>query len=108
MGSWVDHIRRNFDEPDLGLGARYPWIAEFDRLLHAGDSLRMQRRLASITWDRWSLLAGKYTFGFEAVLLYLARWEIAFRWTRRNADLGRERFDHLLTEALGEYHDLYA
>jgi hypothetical protein len=39
--------------------------------------------------------------------LYLARWEIIDRCTSRDAEAGRERFDNLITETLGDYANLY-
>ena len=63
--------------------------------------------MLGITWSRWAKLAEQYFFSFEAVLLYLARWEIVSRWTSRDATLGRQRFEQLVTESLDEYANLY-
>jgi hypothetical protein len=107
VGQWVDHIGKNWKDPQFGLRWQHPWIAEMDRLLDTTDCLRVERIKLGVLWNRWTKLAAQYFFSFEAVLLYLARWEIISRWTSRDAKLGRQRFDQLVTESLDEYANLY-
>ena len=107
VGQWVDHIRKNWDHPQFKLRWQHPWIAEIDPLLETTDCLRVQRIKLGVVWDHWSKLAEQYFFSFEAVLLYLARWEIINRWTSQDAELGRQRFEQLVTESLDEYVSLY-
>jgi hypothetical protein len=52
-------------------------------------------------------MADQYQFSFEAVLLYLIRWEIVYRWTRRDAAVGQEKFERLVNEAMGEYANMF-
>ena len=107
VGPWVDHIRRNWQHPTFALEGRYPWIAELDRHLDEGTVQAAQKLLFAAAYRTWSQMAERYTFSFEAVILYLARWEIIDRWTSRDATAGRERFDNLITETLGDYANLY-
>ncbi len=107
VGQWVDHIRRNWTQPGFALAGRYPWIGEIERLIAQGSPMEAQRRLFMEHWRDWSRMAERYTFSFEAVILYLARLEIIDRWTSRNAEAGRQRFEELITETLGEYGNLY-
>lgn len=107
VGQWVDHIRRNWQHPTFALEGRYPWIAELDRHLGDGTVHAAQKLLFSAAYRTWSQMAERYTFSFEAIILYLARWEIIDRWTSRDAEAGRERFDNLITETLGDYANLY-
>lgn len=107
VGQWVDHIRRNFQHPEFNLHGRYPWIGRLDRLMAEGDPQPAQRLLFEITYRQWSRMAQRHTFSFEAVILYLARWEIIDRWTSQNAAIGRERFQNLISETLGDYAQLF-
>jgi hypothetical protein len=107
LGQWVDHIRRNWNHPEFNLGGRYPWISEVERLIGEGQARETQRLLFGAIYRTWSQLAECYTFSFETVILYLARWEIIDRWTSQNIDRGRERFDKLITETLGVYANIY-
>jgi len=107
LGQWVEHIRRNWEHPEFKLQWQYPWIAQVDQLLGTTDCLAVERILLGVTWTHWTKLAEQYFFSFEAVLLYLARWEIIHRWISRDATLGRQRFGQLVTESLDEYANLY-
>ncbi|HUT91194.1 MAG TPA: DUF2764 family protein [Thermoguttaceae bacterium] len=107
VGQWVDHIRKNWEHPEFRLQWEHPWIAPMSRLLDTTDCLEAQRIKLSVTWNHWTKLAEQYFFSFEAVLLYLVRWEIINRWTSRDAALGRERFEQLVTESLDEHANLY-
>ncbi len=107
VGQWAEHIRRYYREPEFNLAGRYPWIGELDRLLAAGDALSAQRLLFTTSYTRWSRMAERYTFSFEAILLYLARWEVIDRWTSRDPEAGRIRFESILTETVGDYAQLF-
>ena len=107
VGQWVDHIRRNWGHPQFKLAWRHPWIAEVDGLLGTTDCLSVERILLGVGWNHWTRLAEQHYFDFEAVLLYLARWEILSRWVGQDATLGRQRFEQLVTESLSEYVSLY-
>ena len=106
MEPWAGHLRRNWGHPDFGLQYRHPWISRFRELTDAGDVVEANRLLLSVAWKEWSRLANDYQFSFEAVILYLARWEIIDRWTSRDAERGRQRFEQLITETLGEHANL--
>jgi len=107
VGQWVDHIRRNWEHPQFKLRWQHPWIAEMEPLLGTTDCLRVQRIQLGVAWDHWTKLAEQYFFSFEAVLLYLVRWAIINRWTTRDAALGEQRFEQLVTESLNEHANLY-
>ncbi len=101
-GSLVGHIQRNWNDPEFKLKHRYPWIGELDRLLSEGHPLEAQRLLFSTSWEHWKRAVGQQYFSFEAVICYVVRWSIIDQWTSQDASLGRQRFDHLITEILSE------
>lgn len=103
VGQWVSHIGSNWDHDDFRLAREHPWILHVLSALAANDPLEVERLLLHATWTEWTRLADGYHFVFESVLLYLSRWEIVDRWTRLNESQGRDRFDILLKEVLGEH-----
>lgn len=105
-GELVEPIRRNWNDPTFSLRHRYPWIEQFSEQMLAGEATNAERILFEFTWQVWSRAAAEYTFSFEAIELYVARWEIVDRWTSRDMDLGKERFEQLTQETLGEYAEL--
>jgi uncharacterized protein DUF2764 len=108
FGHWFEHIRRHFTEPDFGLGHVYPQLAQLAPLLDQGDVLQLNRKLAEATWAYFRQRADDYTFSFEAVVLYVARWSLLAQWQQLQAERGRPIFEALVTEALGTYANVYA
>jgi hypothetical protein len=109
IGQWFDHIRHNFHQPDFRLGQVFPWISEAERLLAQGDLLTLYRQyVLGATWMYLKKRAEDYSFSFEAVVLYIARWDIMRRWQQLQAERGRAIFETLVTEALGEYANIYS
>jgi Protein of unknown function (DUF2764) len=108
FGQWFEHIRRHFNQPDFRLGHVFPGIIRFEQLLEQGDMLNLYRHMLGATWTYLKKRAEDYVFSFEAVVLYIARWEIMRQWQQLQAERGRAVFEALVTEALGEYANLYA
>jgi hypothetical protein len=108
LGQWFEQIRRHFSQPDLGLGHVFPWIPRFDRMLGERDSLNLYRHILSAIWTYLKKRSDDYYFTFEAVVLYIARWDIIRHWQQLKAERGREVFEGLVTEVLGEHAKLYA
>jgi len=107
VGQWVDHIRKNWEHPQFKLQWEHPWIAEMEPLLGTTDCVEVERIKFEAVWRHWAKLSERYFFSFEAVLLYLCRWEIVRRWTSLDAEQGRRRFEQLVTESLDEYANIY-
>lgn len=99
-------IRRHWDAPNFGLSRRYRWIDPFISACEKGKLVKAQHILYTDLWTTWTRFGQSYHFTFETILLYLARWEIVERWTSQNADRGRERYDELIRETLGEHAEL--
>ena len=108
IGQRFEHIRRHFNQPDFKLGQMFAWIPEAERLLTQGDLLTLYRQyVLGATWTYLKKRAEDYYFSFEAVALYIARWDMVRRWQELQAERGRAIFETLVTEALGEYANIY-
>jgi len=101
--SVMSHVRKHWPELNFGLGVRYRWVEAFTRCYDAGDMREAQRVVFNERWNDWTRIAERYTFSFEAIIVYLVRWEIVDRWTSQNAEAGKARFAKLIEETLGEY-----
>jgi hypothetical protein len=104
---WLQTIRRQWAEPSLGLGNRFPWIATVDRHLAEGHVDEADRLLLGIVYEQWSRWSAGRPASFEALLLYVARWDVIHRFVSRNRALGEERIEQLVTEAIGDYRRLF-
>jgi hypothetical protein len=68
--------------------------------------LNLYRALLDATWSYLKRRADDYYFSFEAVVLYVARWNIIRQWQDLQAERGRSIFETLVTEALGEHANI--
>ena len=101
-------IARNWNQPDFRLGAQFPWILEVDRQLNGDAPFSLEHTRVEISWRQIKRLADQYFFTFEAIVLYLMRWELVYRWTRRNAEAGQAKFEKLVTDAMGDFAEMFA
>jgi hypothetical protein len=106
-GRWVRHIERHWAAQDFGIGGALPWLATFQRLLDAGDTLAFERELLGTSWRYMTHAAGTHFFSFEAVAMYVLRWDIIARWTGYDHERARTRFAHLVQQGLGPHTDLF-
>ncbi len=106
VGDMVDPIRRHWRDPYFRLENRFAWIEPFAEHWQAGKALEAERVLFEFMWELRYRMAAQFTFSFEAVLLYLARWTIIDRWTSRDAEVGKARFDQMIEETLGDYANI--
>lgn len=108
VGPWLKHIEQHWKQPDFGFASRMPWVTQVAERLASDTPLDVERLLFDTAWKSASQLAMEVdAFSFEAVLLYLLRWEFVYRWVGRNAQLGQERFQELVTQSMGPYATLY-
>jgi hypothetical protein len=87
----------------------FPWLVPFNQLLEQNDVLALYRRVLQETWTYLRKRSQDYdSFSFEAVVLYIARWDIIRRWQQLQPERGRSILEALVTEAMGEHAKLYS
>jgi hypothetical protein len=106
-GRWLAHIARNWSETSFRLDGVFPWLREADRLLKTGDSLALQRLLLDQVWKNVSRHAGEHEFDFEAVVIYVLKWDIVDRWVRHDSEQAAARFEQMTETGLGDYANLF-
>lgn len=109
MGRYIGQIRRNFSQPDFGLGHIFAWLVAFERMLEQEDVLNLYRMVLEEIWKYVRSRMQDYDpFSFEAVVLYLAGWDALSQWQQLEAERGRVVFEASVTEAMGEYAELFS
>lgn len=103
FGRWVGHIARNWTDPDFRLSGVFPWLREADRLMRADDTMGLERLVLEQSYKRLQRQAGEHIFDFEAVVLYVLKWNIVDRWARYNTEAAARRFEDLTQAGLGAY-----
>jgi len=107
FGRWVRHIERYWNEPGFRLQQVYPWANEAERLIEARDSLGLERLLLGVTWDYLTRISEGHEFDFEAVVIYVLRWDLIARWSSYDGARAVSRFDSLVDIGLGRYGRLF-
>lgn len=85
-------ISQRWTQPGFGLGPGEAWAARVVASLGAGDTLAAERAILGEAWRRLGQVRVADPHGLEAVALYVLRWRLIDRWTRRNAQAAAERF----------------
>ena len=100
IGRWCDHMVRHWSEPGLRMERVFPLVSEAARLLKAGDHMALERLLLGAEWEQLRLAGVGHYFDFEAVALYVLRWDILERWSHYDSERARARFDELVEQGL--------
>lgn len=106
FGRWIGHITRNWTEPGFRLDGVFPWLRQADRLMQQDDATALERLLLEVSYKRLQRLAGEHIFDFEAVVIYVLKWNIVDRWGRYNAEAAARRFEDLTQAGLGDHATL--
>jgi hypothetical protein len=99
-GRWLPSIRRHWHEPHFGLERVFPWLPEAREYVDNGNALALERLLLATTWTYLERLSEGHEFDFEAVLIYVMRWDLVARWICYQKKRGTERFDEMVEDAL--------
>ncbi|MGL6259251.1 DUF2764 family protein [Vibrio sp. WXL210] len=107
FGTRYEFIRRNWNVPYFNLQFTFPWLPDVARYMEADQSFELEQELLKAVWHELDRIGAQQRFSFEAVVIYVLRWNLVSRWTTYDNDLAIERFDQLVENALGEFaHDL--
>ena len=102
-GRYADHIRRNWTRPHFGLRRTMPWLGEVRELHDVGSTLRLDQAISRVAWRSLVDAHRAHEFNFEAVVLYVLKYDMIARWLGRSAPRARKRFDELVATGLGNY-----
>ena len=102
-GSRYAYIRRNWNHPTLGLQHAFPWISVAVECLTKKDYLTLEKTVMEAVWNKLNELSARHRFDFEAVVIYLLRWNLVARWTSYDGEDAMVRFDELTQQALGKF-----
>ncbi|MBA4503399.1 hypothetical protein [Marinobacterium marinum] len=97
---WI--VRRDWQQPDFGLGRHYPWLTESLTQLKQGRSVALEQQILSRLWCRLHMLEQAHPFSLTAVAAYRLRWSIAEYRLRWQAEAAQQHFSQLVDRALTE------
>ncbi|MGR8935367.1 MAG: DUF2764 family protein [Gammaproteobacteria bacterium] len=106
FGQWLPYVEANWEVADFGLGARLPWLVPMQELLADGKTLELEKWVLNLIWKHYARQKHNHFFDFEAVVIYVFRWDIINRWLHYDRQQAETRFDELVRAGLGEFGSL--
>lgn len=100
FGNYLRQIHQHWQEQDFNLSYLEPWLSEANNLLITNKSLELEKLLLNRVWQHYQRLGQNHYFDFEAVVIYVLRWNIIHRWHSYNKEQAITRFDELVTAGL--------
>ncbi len=107
-GQWLGHIKLHWHEPTFALEKILPWLQQAKQLLDEKNHIGLERLLLGLVWDYYGRVVAGHYFDFEAVVVYVLRWDVIDRWSRYNKQLASHRLERMLESGLGDYNDIFA
>ena len=107
FGRWVNLMRQHWNDPDFGVGHMFPWVAEAQRTLQEGNTLGLERLFMGHAWQHLARSGAGHYFDFEAVTVYVLRWDLIDRWTRYEEQAAQRTIVGLAETGLGNYRQMY-
>lgn len=108
FGRWLGHMARNWNEPAFRLEGVFPWLREAERLMRARETIQLERLILQQVWTNLARHGSGHEFDFEAVVIYVLRWNVIERWTQYDGAAAVARFDALVEAALGAHAEMFA
>ncbi|MCK5893478.1 MAG: DUF2764 family protein [Endozoicomonadaceae bacterium] len=99
-GIRYEYIRNHWNSPTLGLGHAFPWISNVVECLLTDNCIELEKNLLQAVWDQLNRLATRHQFDFEAVVIYVLRWNLVAGWSRCDTGKAEVRFRKLVDKGL--------
>jgi len=96
-------ILSNWHLDDFGLSRRFPWVAKAQNLFVNDESVELEKLLLNLSWQHYEKLGQAHYFDFEAVVLYVLRWDIVNRWSQCDEQAAMLQFEALVNHGLGDF-----
>lgn len=91
FGKWLPIIAKNWGRPDFGINPiEVPWLAKANEFIIHNQPLELEKLLLTMSWRYYANLSNWHTFDFEAVVIYVMRWDVINRWSHYNRDYFKE------------------
>jgi len=97
---WHFFISNYWHEPDFGLSKQLPWLLDANTLLLENNSYQLEKLLFNVVWEHYHRQNFGHYFNFEAVIIYVLRWDIVSRWRNNSSTLALKRFNDLVDTGL--------
>lgn len=99
-GEIVNHIKTNWQSDDFALSLRFPWVKQAHQLFMTNETVALEKLLLDLSWQHYEKIGQGHYFDFEAVIIYVLRWDIINRWAKNDQQKAMQQFEDLVEQAL--------
>ena len=103
FGRWHFFIQKNWQEVDFGIGQQLPWLLKAQQYLVENQPLELEKLLLELIWTHYTQTGNLHYFDFEAVVIYVLRWNVINRWVSYDKEKALLRFDALVDSSLKSF-----
>lgn len=100
FGRWQQHIARHWHEPDFSLSNVFDWANEANQLIQQEHAFKLEKLLLEVSYKQLLRHSGNHEFDFEAVVIYVMKWNIINRSINYNSHKAERRFTSILAQEL--------
>jgi len=105
FGRWKKHIERHWNEPAFHLSHVYPWATKAELLLQEEKPYELEQLLVDVAFTKLQRATAQHLYDFEAVVIYVLKWNLVNRTVQYNSHVASNRFEKLLAETLHHYKE---
>lgn len=102
LSHWNHQLIQHWDEPDFGLKSVYPWLPKVASNLDKEDTTAVEEFLLCHIWSYLSIIELGHYFDFEALIIYLLRWNLIDYWSNFNCVHLSDCFDEMVETLIHE------
>lgn len=97
-GRWVPLMKKNWQQPALGLEKRLPWVANAVQYLREERAMELEKLVMKVVWQWLARLAWQHEFDLPAVAIYRMRWDLISRWVCYAKEPAQQRFETMVND----------
>lgn len=98
FGQLTPRLINHWNDTDFGLRSKYPWLLEANKKLLQHEGLAVEDLLLTQIWQHLNAIESQHYFDFEALIIYLLRWNIVQYWSTFNETMAQNRLNELTTK----------
>ncbi|MDM7859822.1 DUF2764 family protein [Alteromonas sp. ASW11-36] len=106
FGRWQSHIRRHWNEKDFALSQTFPWLPTAQKYLDNDDPLALEKLILTEAMKQLKRLSYPHMYDFEAVVIYVLKWNLLERSLKMNSYAANKRFQQLIQDCVNSYTEI--
>ncbi len=92
----------NWSQADFGLKHVYPWLSDVIEKISNNEPDDVEDILLTQVWHHLNAIETRHFFDFEALIIYVIRWNVVNHWSQFNETKAHQRIIALSNQIISE------